>query len=301
MSRESFVELLKCKDVKYDEKYDISRFSTVRIGAREFTVFPKSQQELICCLDYLEDNREKYTVVGAMSNTLARSDGYGGVIICTSMLDSWSLNANTVTLSAGCRIARVAPILADVGLSGFEELVGIPGYVGGLVYGNAGAFARSISDVLLSAEIYDTATRRVMTFSREEMKFSYRRSILSENRALILISATLGGFEKRGRDEILKKISDCAARRREAQPLEYPSLGSVFKRPAVGYAGAYIEDAGLKGYSVGGATVSKKHAGFIINSGGCTSDDFISLLEYVQRTVFERYGVLLEREVEYLQ
>ncbi len=283
------------------EEAQLSEYSTVKIGGSALVVLPESESELISVLDYLSEKRIKHRVLGAMSNTLALSEGYDGVAVITRRLDKWIIDGELLIASAGVRISSAVNALAERSLTGFEELVGIPGLVGGLIYENAGAFSRSVSDILCSARLYDKRTRKALTFTNEEMHFGYRHSILTESPELVLLSAAFKLQPCTDNATIREKIRSYAEKRRSAQPLEYPSLGSVFKRPAVGFAGAYIEEAGLKGLSIGGACVSHKHAGFIINTGNAGSDDFISLMDKIEDTVFKIYGVKLEREVEILQ
>ncbi len=296
----SFKQYLKRFNIGFQEA-ELSEYSTVKIGGNSLVVLPENETELISVLDYLSENGIKHRVLGAMSNTLALSDGYDGVAVITRRFDKWDIDGNFLIASAGSRISSAVSELVNRSLTGFEEFVGIPGLVGGLIYENAGAFSRSVSDILHSARVYNKKTREIITLTNEEMDFGYRRSILTEDREIVLLNAVFMLQACTDNAEITDKIRAYAEKRRSSQPLEYPSLGSVFKRPAVGYSGAYIEEAGLKGLSIGGACVSRKHAGFIINTGNASSDDFISLMDKIQDTVFKIYGVKLEREVEILQ
>jgi UDP-N-acetylmuramate dehydrogenase len=185
-------------------------------------------------------------------------------------------------------------------LGGLEFAYGIPGTVGGAVYMNAGAYGGQMSDVVVETEAYDVKAQKVITVKDEEHKFSYRHSLFADNHELIVLSTTMRLAEGNA-EEIFAKMNKNMTSRKEKQPLELPNAGSTFKRPGVNiFVGKLIEDAGLKGYSVGGAQISEKHAGFTVNKGGATSGDVLSVIEHTKSVVYEKYGVSLETEIIYI-
>ncbi len=297
---DSLKEHLIKNNVKFKDT-ELSGYSTVKIGGRSLIVLPKSTDQVIGTVKYLYDAGIKHRVLGAMSNTLAPTRGYDGVAVILRDFITYEISGERLILSAGTRLLSIVNELIENNLTGFESLVGIPGLVGGLIYENAGAFSGTIADIFESADVYDKRTDIIYKFSKKDMKLGYRHSILMENRDLVLIRAILRlerCFEK---SCIVDKIHYFSKRRSEAQPLQYPSLGSVFKRPTQGFAGAYIEASGLKGYTLGGAQISKKHAGFIINTGKATSNDFLDLIGIIKDTVHNLHGVKLEEEIEILE
>ncbi len=292
---------LSRNDVEYKTDYMLAPRTTVRIGgSADLAIFPKSIDELVSVLEFLIKKQVHFRVVGALSNTLPKDNGFRGALIFTDSIGKAFINGECVILECGVRLSSKLTALAEAEISSFDPFYGIPGLIGGLVYNNAGAFSVDISDVLESARIYDCKTGKIYSLTAGEMKLSYRNSILRENKSLVLLDAK---FKiKRGKKEdILSAVKEYARCRRESQPLEYPSLGSVFKRPKVGFSGAYIEKAGLKGYTVGGAQISEKHAGFIINIGAATASDFLSLVEIARGDVYKKYGIMLETEIEVLE
>ncbi len=298
--KEELFGYLKSRDVEYKTELDLSAYCTAKIGgAARVAVFPKNEKSITELIGYLRAESIKHRVVGGLSNTLVPDSGYDGVLIFTSLMKDFDISGKCVKLSCGCRIGNIIGRLADGGLSGLEPLAGIPGMVGGLVYNNAGAFSASVSDILTEARILDSQTGKIHTVSADRMHFDYRRSLLMEEKGAVLLSATFK-LNSAPREKILADLSEYKERRRASQPLEYPSLGSVFKRPSSGFAGAYIEEAGLKGYSIGDAEISRKHAGFIINKGKARAEDFLALADYARDTVFKKFGVGLEREIEIL-
>lgn len=296
---DSFFAFLAEKDVEYKRNIPIRDFSSVRIGAEASVLaFPDTEEKLIAVVRYLENNGIKYRVVGKMTNILPSDEPYGGVLIFTLRLTGFSYSGTEVRAECGALLALVIARAACHSLGGAEPLSGIPGSVGGMVYSNAGAFGLQISDVFIGARVYDIASDSVLRLSNDDMRFSYRKSALSDKR-YILLEASFRFIKKDGGD-ILREIGKIKEKRRCSQPYEFPSLGSVFKRAGEISAARLIDDCGLKGYSVGGAEISKKHAGFIVNKGGATSADFKSIIEHARQKVNEKYGIRLEEEIEFL-
>jgi UDP-N-acetylmuramate dehydrogenase len=238
-----------------------------------------------------------YIVVGNGSNILFEDAGYRGCVIFTEKMNSVAIDGNRITAGAGMSFTALASKAKTASLTGLEFAYGIPGSVGGAVVMNAGAYGVQVSDVLESCEVFDTEKCEFYTLKKDEMELSYRHSILSENKNLICICATFTLKEGK-KDEIDAVMRDLMQRRISKQPLEYPSAGSVFKRPAPDlFVGKMIEDSGLKGYTVGGAQVSEKHAGFIINIGNATAKDVLDLVEHIQSVIRANYGVEIECEI----
>ena len=253
---------------------------------------------MIFLLDCLYSTKIEYKVIGKLSNLLIASDDYKGFIIKTDKINTYSVAESAVNAECGIRFSSLCSRLAALGLGGLEGLFSIPGSLGGMLYSNAGAYGREMSDVFIEGEFYDTQSGKVIELRHSDMKFSYRSSVMRE-KPLIALSAFLR-LEKSSPEAINKKIDYYKGLRLASQPCGEYSLGSVFKRPQGYYAAALIDKAGLKGYRIGGAQVSAKHAGFIVNSRGASAKDFIELKDYVKNKVFERFGVLLEEEIEIL-
>ena len=220
--------------------------------------------------------------------------GIDGTVIITTKLNSVSVNGNTVTAAAGASLTSVAVAARDASLAGCEFLYGIPGTVGGGVFMNAGAYGGEIADIIENAVVF-TPDGKVTTLSKDDLDLGYRTSKLQSTRYILLSAAF--SLQSGNKEVISSAMDDLMNRRMTTQPLDKPSCGSTFKRPAGNFAGKLISDCGLKGMSVGGAQVSEKHAGFIVNSGGATSRDILDLVQLVKKTVFEKTGVLLEEEI----
>ena len=274
---------------------DLSSHSSLRVGGKgELGIFPKNASELTFCLSEIAGSGLEYHIIGNGSNILFLDGRLSGVFLFTEGLREISIEGATLRADAGALLSAVATRAADASLCGLEFAKGIPGSLGGGVFMNAGAYGGQLSDVVVSTLCYDTeaGTTRILT----DHSFSYRSSIYEKNSNLVCLSATLK-LSEGNRDEIYKKMRELSEARRQKQPLEFPSAGSYFKRPEGYFAGKLIEDAGLKGLSVGGAAVSEKHAGFIINKGGATASDILELEKRVADAVYEKFGVRLEREV----
>ena len=265
-------------------------------GGAEVMAFPKNADELSRILKASALLDCMPAILGAGTNVLAPDEGVPGLVICLKdCLDGVEQTGECrIRVMAGVTMTRAALFAANLGLSGLEFAHGIPGTVGGGVYMNAGAYGGEICQVCKSVDVMDFSGE-LRRFSAEEMEFSYRHSILEENPGIVvaaefeLISAPA--------EQIKAKMKELMGKRSASQPLDLPSAGSAFKRPAAGYAAALIDQAGLKGYSVGGAAISTKHAGFAVNLGGATASDVKALLTNVSDIVFEKSGIRLEPEV----
>lgn len=269
----------------------LAKYSSFRTGGKAANIiFPESTEEFVTAL------RENpgAAVLGNLSNTLVLDGGIDGTVIITTKLNSVSVNGNTVTAAAGASLTSVAVAARDASLAGCEFLYGIPGTVGGGVFMNAGAYGGEIADIIENAVVF-TPDGKVTTLSKDDLDLGYRTSKLQSTRYILLSAAF--SLQSGNKEVISSAMDDLMNRRMTTQPLDKPSCGSTFKRPAGNFAGKLISDCGLKGMSVGGAQVSEKHAGFIINSGGATSRDILDLVQLVKKTVFEKTGVLLEEEI----
>ncbi len=276
----------------------LSAKSSFKIGGNaDLAVFPKDAGELEYVVAYLKDREIPFVVVGNGSNILFEDEGYRGCVIFTDKMNTVKVDGNRLYAGAGASFTAMAVAAKNASLTGLEFAYGIPGSCGGAVVMNAGAYGGQVSDVLESCEIYDTEKLELYTLRKDEMELSYRHSILSDNKNLICLGATFA-LKEGDKDEIDAVMRDLMQRRISKQPLEYPSAGSVFKRPAPDlFVGKMIEDSGLKGYTVGGAQVSEKHAGFIINVGSATAADVLGLVEHIKSVIRANYGVELECEI----
>lgn len=234
-------------------------------------------------------------VLGNGSNLLVNDEGYDGVMLHLSEgLSKVTREGNDIVAGAGAKLTALANFARNNGLAGLEFSFGIPGSVGGAAYMNAGAYGGEMKDVLVSCDIV-TAQGELKTLTAEEMDLSYRHSALMQNESIVTaIRVRLTPDDK---EAITARMNDYMGRRKDKQPLEYPSAGSTFKRPTGYFAGALIQQCGLKGCTVGGAQVSEKHAGFVINKGGATAKDVLDLIAHIQKTVKDETGVSLECEV----
>ena len=265
-------------------------------GGAEVMAFPKNAQELSEVLKASELLDVNPAILGAGTNVLAPDAGIPGLTVCLkdSLEGMEQLEGNRIRVAAGVTMTRAAVFAANLGLSGLEFAHGIPGTVGGGVYMNAGAYGGEIVQVCESVDVMDMAGN-LTTRSNAEMEFSYRHSIL-EAEGGIVVSAVFQ-LTPAEPETIKAKMKELQGKRSASQPLDLPSAGSAFKRPVGGYAAALIDQAGLKGFQVGGAAISTKHAGFAVNVGGATAEDVKNLLTQVSDIVFEKSGILLEPEV----
>ena len=282
-------------DLRLNES--MASHTSFRIGGpAEVMLFPKSAEELSKVLKTTATLDIKPMILGAGTNVLAPDEGIAGLVICLKdALDGMEqLDDTRIRIFAGVTMTRGAVFAAARNLGGLEFAHGIPGTVGGGVYMNAGAYGGEICDVCESVDVM-SMDGQITTISREDMKFSYRHSRL-EDEGGIVVSAVFA-LTPKPEAEIRSYMQELMSRRKTSQPLELPSAGSAFKRPVGGYAAALIDQAGLKGYQVGGAAVSEKHAGFVVNKENASAADVKTLLKNVSDIVFEKSGIRLEPEV----
>ncbi len=275
----------------------LSRHTSFRIGGKaEVMAFPKSAQELAQLLAVCASVGVKPRILGAGTNVLAPDEGLQGIVICLKdcLGGMEQLDETTIRVYAGVTMARAAMYAASLGLSGLEFAHGIPGTVGGGVYMNAGAYGGEICQVCKVVQLMG-ADGTLKNVTAQQMDFSYRHSCLEETGEIVICADFC--LEKMPENQIREKMQELMQKRRASQPLDMPSAGSAFKRPAQGYAAALIDQAGLKGFSVGGAAVSEKHAGFVVNKGCATAEDVKKLLLTVAQKVYDESGIRLEPEV----
>lgn len=281
------------------ENEPMQKHTTFRVGgpARYF-VTPDHEEALAGTVRLCRERQMPYYILGNGSNLLVSDNGYDGVMICLSPgFSDITAEAHTLTAGAGLLLSRIARAAWEQGLTGFEFAAGIPGTLGGATVMNAGAYDGEMKQVLTSVRVL-TPEGEIQDLPAGELHLSYRHSCIPE-RGYIVLQAKLALTEG-DKDKIQRRMEELSSMRKEKQPLEYPSAGSTFKRPEGYFAGKLIQDAGLKGYSVGGAQVSEKHSGFVINKGGATAADIRRLCRDVQEKVLALYGVRLETEIKML-
>lgn len=286
----SVADKIKCKEM-------LNQHIFFKIGGEaDYFVEPESIEELVAILNVCHKTSTDRYVIGNGTNILVSDKGFRGIVI--KIGDKFSevkIKGNRVEVGAGALLSSVSKMTAERGLKGLDFACGIPGYIGGAVAMNAGAYNGEIKDTLISVKCMDK-NGNICSFTNEEMNFGYRTSKVFED-DLIVLSAEFQ-LEIGDAEEILDRISYLNAKRTASQPLELPSAGSTFKRPVGGYASKLIQDAGLKGYKVGGAMVSDKHSGFVVNFNHATCADVLQLIKEVEDIVDSKFGILLEPEVK---
>ena len=275
----------------------LSKHTSFRIGGpADVFLMPKRADELIEVLERCKMFGFPFTLIGDGTNVLVVDDGIRGIVVTTKQMNGYEFTEDgRLKAFAGARLGKLAEEACNRSFDGLAFASGIPGTVGGAVFMNAGAYGSEIGDIVESVVVYGN---KKIVLSKEEMKFGYRRSVLQDdNKTLLEVNLQL---KKGVKQDIRKKMTELNTRRKESQPLDSFSAGSTFKRPPGGFASELIDKAGLKGKQIGGARVSDKHAGFIINTGNASAKDVLELMEAVRRKVFESYGVCLEPEVRVL-
>ena len=283
-------------DIEFTTNYPLRGACTFRIGGEcTLAVFPKTEEQLAHSIGALDDAGVRVHICGKGSNTLFAEKRLDIAVVFTAGVDSVTFDGNRVSCGAGVGLIPLSSKVCDRGLSGLEFASGIPGSIGGAVYVNAGAYGSSMENVVVSSRAYNRTTRKTETLT--EHGFGYRESIYKQKEELVCLGADIVLCDG-DVDCIKQKMRELSEQRRSKQPLEYPSAGSYFKRPEGDFAGRLIEISGLKGFGVGDAKVSEKHAGFIVNVGKASFEDVMELERIVVKRVFDSTGVILEREVE---
>lgn len=275
--------------------HPLSDYSYTKTGGNaDAIVFPKNRQEIIDIMQWVSQEGVPFTILGNLSNLIVRDGGIRGIVIILTDMNKIQVDGNDIYTDSGASIIDVSRTAYEHGLTGLEFACGIPGSVGGAVFMNAGAYGGEIKDLPVQVEAINQSGELV-TYTNGDLDFSYRHSVFQENGEIII--GTKLTLQPGDSSEIKAKMDEFTHLRETKQPLEYPSCGSVFKRPEGYYTGKLIQDAGLQGHRIGGAEISRKHAGFIINVGGATATDYVNMIKYIQETIWNLNQVRLETEV----
>ncbi|MBB1086089.1 UDP-N-acetylmuramate dehydrogenase [Limosilactobacillus fastidiosus] len=280
-------------DIKKQEP--LSKYTFTHTGGKaDWLAFPESVEQVQQLVDFVRKNNLPLTVIGNASNLIVRDGGIAGLVMIVTKMNQIKVEGDVVKAQAGATYIKTTQVARDHSLTGLEFAAGIPGSVGGAVFMNAGAYGGETQFVVKSATIM-LPTGEIQELNNEELDFGYRHSSVQDNNGVVLEASF--GLKAGNKEEITAQMDELNARRAAKQPLELPSCGSVFKRPKGYFAGKLIHDSGLQGYTSGGAQVSKKHAGFIVNINNGTATDYLNVIRHVQRVVKEKFGVELETEV----
>lgn len=295
-NRVDYTELTdKYPDLIIKENEALANYTYTETGGpADLLFFPQSLAEVEAVIDWTAQKDYPLTILGNASNLIVRDGGIRGVTVILTELNQMQVKDQHIIVEAGAAIIDLSELAYESSLTGLEFACGIPGSVGGAVYMNAGAYGGEVKDVIETVTVL-TRTGEIKELSNEEMHFRYRNSILQETKDIVL-SITFK-LKSGNQEKIRAQMDELTFLRTSKQPLEYPSCGSVFKRPEGHYTGKLIQDAGLQGLIWGGAQVSTKHAGFIVNIAKATATDYIELIHHIQEVIFKQYGVKLEREV----
>ena len=285
----------KIRDIEIKHNEMIKNYTFTKVGGVvDILAFPKRVDEIKELIKYCLHKKIPWMALGNASNVIISDSGYRGMIIMLSKMNTIEIKENLILAGAGANLYNVTKAAYHNGLTGLEFACGIPGSIGGAVYMNAGAYGGEISDVLTSVT-YITEEGQCLTFTKDELACRYRYSKLQDMRGVV-VAATF--YLKQGeKHEIKATMQQLTALREGKQPLEYPSCGSVFKRPQGHYTGQLIQESGLQGKQVGGAKISTKHAGFIVNVDNASANDYITLISHIQKTIYKRNQIHLEPEV----
>ena len=285
--------------VRYDEP--LKSHTTFKIGGNCIALIePREISDIIEAVKICRENSIKFFVIGNGSNLLVPDEGYNGVIIkLKSEFSTIQVEGEYLIVNSGAKLSEVYTVAYENSLTGFEFASGIPGTIGGAIYMNAGAYGGEMKDIVESVEVLDLDNFELKELKNEELEFSYRKSIIQ--RKNYIVTTIKLKLQKGNKEEINAVYEDLRDRRNSKQPLNFGSAGSTFKRPEGHFASKLIEDAGLKGYHINDAWVSEKHSGFIVNKGNASYKEVMELIEYVQKVVFEKFGVKLETEVRILK
>ena len=286
--------------LSYSEDADLAPHSTFKIGGKaDLIVKVQTKEALAEVLRFVHSEGIKYAVIGNGSNILFSDNRYDGVIILTTGMTALTCDDNIIEVECGYSLTALASRAQKMSLTGLEFAYGIPGSVGGAVFMNAGAYDGEIKNVVTKTYYYDVKNDTFGEFTGDENKFGYRESVYQEKDGLVILGARFE-LEKGDGEKIFEKMQGFMRARSEKQPLEYPSAGSTFKRAPGYFTAKLIDDAGLKGYSVGGAQVSEKHAGFVINKGGASANDVKRLIADIQEAVYKNSGVEIKCEMHFI-
>lgn len=285
---------------KYQIDGKTADITSVRIGkTARLIVYPSSVEIFCTLLHKIKLNNYKFVILGNGTNCYF-CDNYNGIVLCTKYLDSILVNDNLIVAMCGANLSNLCAMALFHSLSGLEFAYGIPGTVGGALYMNAAAFGGAIGDLVEKTVVYDIESDTVLELDNKSQRFSSKKSIFSENKSFVVLQSCLK-LTKAEYDTIKSKMQEYSKKRKDTQPLNMPSSGSAFKRSNGIIPSLLIDKCGLKGYKIGGAEVSKKHAGFIVNSGGATAENINDLLSYIKAIVLKEFDVNLEEEIIYIE
>lgn len=284
---------------KYLENESLSKYTTYKVGGvARVIVYPKNREKLVLLIKKLRSSNIKHMILGNGSNTLFSDKEYNGVIIKLDAFDKVTYFRDIVKAEAGVNLIKLSYQTIKRGLAGLEFATGIPGTVGGAIFMNAGAYKSDMGYITKSVEVL-TPKLEIITMTNRELDFHYRTSFLQKHKDYICLEATFQ-LRKSDKDLLEEIVDDRKKRRLESQPLEYPSAGSVFRNPENNFAGKLIEDLGYKGYTVGGAKVSEKHANFVVNHDNAKAEDIKEIIEHLQKEVKKNYDIDLKCEQEFV-
>ena len=287
------------KICKVIENADLTKYNTYRLNSVcDVLVFVSNTEELIKVLEIINKNKSKYFVIGNGSNIII-PEHYDGVIIKLDGFNNYKVYDDYVEVESGCMINKLATELVSLGYAGLDFACGIPGTIGGSIFGNAGCYGSSISEVLESVKVFDG--EEIVELSNKDLKFGYRDSMFKNTDKKYIILSAKFKINKANKEELLSLCKERAEKRAASQDLTHPSCGSVFRNPEGDSAGRLIDAAGLKGYTIGGASVSMKHANFIINSNNATYSDIIKLIDYIKKQIKKIYNIDLVVEQQIIK
>lgn len=283
------------KETQIQQNAKMSEHTHFRVGGPvDILLTPNNKEQIVETIKICKSNSIPFYVIGNGSNILVKDSGIRGVVIKLCDLNNIERNNNIIKAECGALLKDVSNSALNASLTGFEFACGIPGSVGGAVFMNAGAYDGEISFVIKEAEVIN-GDGKIITLSKDELELGYRTSLVMK-KGYVVLSATFD-LKDGEKEKVQSRVSDLTQRREERQPLEYPSAGSTFKRPEGHFAGKLIEDAGLKGFTIGGAAVSEKHSGFVINKSNATAKDILAVIKHVQEEVKRQFDVELYPEV----
>lgn len=289
------LELEKLNLEKIEKDISLSTLTTYKTGGiAKLVVYPNNINNLKQMLKLIHKYNIKYFILGKGSNTLFSDKEFNGVIIKLDKLNNFKIKQTEIYVESGMILSKLVQASVKNELTGLEFAIGIPGTIGGAIYMNAGAYGNNMSNIVKSVIVLNEKFQ-IKEIPLEELKFDYRYSIFQDNKNLICVAANIK-LEHGNHDEIASKIKENLLKRKNSQPLEYPSAGSVFRNPEGNYAGKVIEELGLKGKNIGGAEISTKHANFIINKNNASSSDILNLIKLVQKEVKDKYKIDLKLE-----
>lgn len=292
--------LKKINSVKVEKNVKLADYCSFKVGGpADLFITPKNIDSLKKIMPHIYKSDIPYFILGKGSNLIISDKGYRGIIIYTGQLDNYQIQDKIITAETGIELSELAEVAYQNSLSGFEFADGIPGSLGGALYMNAGAYGGEMKDVITRARLINQ-NGDIIILNKKELELSYRNSLLQKQKQKLIAVDLSIELKPDQKVNIKAKMEELHQKRWSKQPMELPSAGSIFKRPADHYTGPLIEEAGLKGYQLGGAQVSSKHAGFIVNKGDATAEDILNLINKIKDEVYKISGVQLEVEPRFL-